>query len=72
MRTPDATRNPETMTADERRAEVACILARGLVRAVRDARARVPQSAGISTEPAVTRLDSPAELRLSVAPRPHG
>jgi hypothetical protein len=30
--------NPETMTADERRAEVAGLLARGLLRAVRDAR----------------------------------
>lgn len=30
----DTTRNPDTMTADERRDEVAGILARGLVRAL--------------------------------------
>jgi len=33
-----STRNPESMTADERRQEVASILARGLLRRVRTAK----------------------------------
>jgi hypothetical protein len=72
MPTHDATRDPDTMTAAERRAEAASIFARGMVRAVREARARTAQSAEIQPEPAPPRLDSPAELRLSVAPRPRG
>lgn len=72
MPTPNATRDPDSMTADDRRAEVASILARGLVRAVRDTRAHVAQSAAIPSELAAAGLDLPAELRLSVAPRPSG
>jgi hypothetical protein len=67
-----ATRDPETMTADERRAEVATILARGLARAIRQARARTAQSAEIPPVLAANGLDLPADLRLSVAPRPGG
>lgn len=68
----DATRDPYAMTADARRVEVAGILARGLVRTVREARARVAKSAGIAPDPGAERLDSGAELRLSVAARPRG
>ena len=39
-----STRDPETMTADERRREVAALLARGLLRRVRAARTMVPTS----------------------------
>ncbi len=66
----DATRDPYTITADARRVEVAGILARGLVRTVREARARVAKSAGIATGPGAVPVDSAAELRLSVAPDP--
>lgn len=72
MPTQDATRNPDSMTADERCAEVAATLARGLLRAVREARARATQSAPFLPRGGAPRLDSPAELRLSVAPRPRG
>lgn len=69
---PVATRDPDSMTADARRAESAGILARGLVRAVREARARAAKSAGIAPGPGAGPLDSGAELRLSVAARPRG
>lgn len=71
-RVPESTRDPETMTADERRAEVAATLACGLLRAVRETRARISQSAQIPARGGAACLDSPAEVRLSVAPRPHG
>lgn len=72
MPTSDATRDPDTMTAAARRSEVAGILARGLVRTVREARTRAAKSAGIAPDPGAGPLDSGAELRLSVAPRPRG
>lgn len=71
-RVPDHARDPDSMTSAERRGEAAAILARGLVRAVRDLRARAAQSTGIQPIPGTKRLDSPADLRLSVAPRPRG
>ncbi len=55
MPTCDAIRHPDTMTADERRAEVACVLARGLVRAVHDSRARTAQSTDFHADPPPTR-----------------
>ena len=61
----DSTRDPETMTIGERRAEVASMLARGMVRAVCDARARAPHSAGIPAEPAPSGLD-PAPARSTL------
>lgn len=64
----DSTRDPESMTEAERRDEVARILARGLVRAVAEARA----SARIRPDLAPTCLDLPGDPRLSVAPRPGG
>lgn len=59
-----STRDPETMTADERGDEVASILARGVVRAVREA-------AAYGDSPA-TCLDLSGDSSLTVAPRPRG
>lgn len=56
--------DPESMTADERADEIASLLARGLVRAVRDQR-------GAGDSPA-TCLDLSGDLSLTVAPRPRG
>lgn len=67
--------NPESMTADERRAEVAGLLARGLLRAVRDARSRTSSASekvSESGESSETCLDSSGDLPLSVAQRPTG
>jgi len=67
-----STSDPSTMTADQRRREVAAILARGLLRQVTLARATGcgdPQE--VSHKPPI-RLDLPAKTRLSVAPRPNG
>ncbi len=63
-----STTDPETITAEERRLEVAGILARGLLRRVRMGKqATSPSRKTIST---VSRncLDVSAETRLSVAP----
>ena len=65
-------RDPESMTSDERRREVAGILAQGLVRCVRASRAGDSAPTAASTEDAQDPLDLPAEMRLSVAPRPAG
>ena len=68
----NSTRDPESMTADERRLEVACILASGLLRRIRPAKAvRLPPREMNSNQPR-NRLDDLAETRLSVAPRPAG
>jgi len=76
----DATRNPESMTATERRAKIASILALGVVRAARQARqAESSRHSGTSPraehgpEPSASSgLDLCADLPLSVAPRPAG
>jgi len=65
----DKTLDPDTMSAEERRAEVASILARGLVRATR-VRRGAPSPDGPPSDSA--SLAIPGELRLSVAPRPGG
>jgi hypothetical protein len=62
--------NLETMTADERRAEVAGLLARGLLRAIRNARARTSSAGEKVSESGETCLDSSGDLPLSVARRP--
>ncbi|MFP4217201.1 MAG: hypothetical protein ACLFVH_14885 [Phycisphaerae bacterium] len=62
------TRDPETMTIEERQQEVASILARGLLRRVRPARAAVPNAGEKPAEGSPDRLDLPAKTRLSVAP----
>jgi hypothetical protein len=68
----DTTRNPEAMTVAERRAEVASILARGLVRSARLARLRTSFAAQKVSEVGETGLDLPGDLPLSVAQRPGG
>lgn len=67
-----ATADPETMTADERRLEVAGILAGGLLRRVLAARAAMSPAGQIVAEIPEKRLDVPAESRLSVAQWPGG
>lgn len=67
----DTTRNPDTMTADERRDEVAGILARGLVRAL-----EAKHTADIGDRENLDNLDEhgetclelPGDQGLSVAP----
>jgi len=67
-----STANPESMTAEERRLEVASILASGLLRRVRMARtAELPPRKTVSKS-SRNRLEVPSETRLSVAPRPAG
>ena len=59
-----STRNPDTMTEPERRSEIASLLARALVRRVRQVRAESSTSK--------EALDLSSESRLSVAERPAG
>ena len=68
----DTTRNPETMTVAERRAEVASILARGLVRSARLARSGTSLALQKVSEAGESGLDLPGDLPLSVAQRPAG
>jgi len=65
-------RDPDSMTSDERRREVAGILAQGLLRCVRASRAGDSATPEASAEVPQNPLDLPAETRLSVAPRPAG
>lgn len=67
-----ATRDPDSMTEPERRSEVERILARGLVRAVRLARARTSPPRADLAEVSPTCLELSADPGLSVAPRPAG
>jgi len=71
-RTIDTTRNPESMTVAERRAEIAHILARGLIRVVRNARSGTSLTVQKVSESGGSGLDLPADSPLSVAPRPSG
>ncbi len=59
-----STRDPERMTAEERTDEVASLLARGVVRALQEARPREDSPA--------TCLDLSGKTSLTVAPRPRG
>lgn len=68
----DSTRNPETMTVAERRGEVARILARGLVRSVRNAKSGTSLAVQKVSESGDSGLDLPTDSPLSVAPRPAG
>lgn len=68
----DTTRNPESMTANERRAEIASIMARGVVRAVRRARLGTSSASEPGPDSSDRGLDLCADLPLSVAPRPAG
>ena len=67
-----STRNPESMTADERRQEVAAILAGGLLRYLRAARSAQSPPPETSSEARRNGLDVRSETRLSVAQRPAG
>lgn len=67
-----STTDPESMTSDERRLEVADILARGVLR-----RARMGQTAAMPPRKRISKisgngLEVSSETRLSVAPRPGG
>ena len=66
------TRDPETMTADERRQEVASILATGLLRRVRTPKTVASDAAPDSPPKSQIGLDLPSETRLSVAQQPVG
>jgi len=66
------TTDPESMTAEARRLEVASILARGVLRRVRLAKVADPATGQKVSKKPRNGLDLPAETRLSVAPRPAG
>lgn len=66
------TQNPETMTPAERDAEVASILARGLVRCVHAERSRSTRDASDLAESDGGRLELPQHADLSVSARPRG
>jgi len=65
-------RNPDHMTAAERRDEIASILAASMLRAVRNARRSESADSIDSAETGPSRLDLCANSPLSVAPRPAG
>ncbi len=67
-----STTDPESMTAEERRLEVAGILARGVLRRIRMAKTAASGPHQTVSESPRKRLDVPVETRLSVAPRPAG
>lgn len=63
-----STRDPETMTTEERQQEVASILARGLLRRIRPSKLVEPEGRNKSAEGSPAGLDLLAKTRLSVAP----
>ena len=67
-----STTNPETMTTNERRLEVAGILARGLLQRVRMSEKSELSPGKKVSETSQNDLAVPAKTRLSVAPRPGG
>ena len=67
-----STADPESMTAEQRRLEVANILACGLLRRVRMAETAESPPRKTASETSQNRLEVPVETRLSVAPRPAG
>lgn len=67
-----ATHDPETMTADEHRQEVASILAAGLLRRVRTSRTAASDAAPESSPKSQIDLDLSSKTRLSVAQQPVG
>lgn len=64
--------DPESMTAEERRREVAAILAKGLLRRLRAAEPAASSPAKRVSKGSKTGLELSAETRLSVAQRPDG
>lgn len=70
-----SSKNPDSMTPSEREAEIASILARGVVRAVRAERARTGGTTRAIDEHARSLgdgLELSPEAALSVATRPAG
>lgn len=65
-------RNPDHMTTEERRREVAGILAAGVLRAIRQSRRRGGQGSDDLPDSRDSRLELGANSPLSVAPRPAG
>ncbi len=65
-------RNPDNMTAGERRGEIAGILACGMLRSIRDARRRATANRANTPDSDDSRLDLSANSPLSVAPRSAG
>ncbi|MCL4199589.1 MAG: hypothetical protein KJZ69_19000 [Phycisphaerales bacterium] len=64
--------DPVTISAAERRAEVACILACGLIRYVRAARARTSSPPAKSADSSDIALELGEPSRLTVVNRPRG
>jgi len=67
-----STTDPESMTAEERRREVAAILANGLLRRLRAADPAASSPAKTVSKGSKTGLEPSTATRLSVAPRPGG
>ncbi len=67
-----STTDPESMTAEERRREVAAILASGLLRRLRTAKSAASPPGRKTSKERRTGLEVSLETRLSVAPRPAG
>ena len=65
-------RNLDHMTPEERRREIASILAAGVLRAVRQSRRRGDADSGDLPDSRDSRLELGADSPLSVAPRPAG
>lgn len=65
-------RNPDNMTADERRTEIASILACGMLRSINDARYCNSTNPGNPPDYDDSGLDLSTNSPLSVAPRPAG
>lgn len=65
-------RNPDHMTAEERRREIAGILAAGVLRAVRQSRRRGDGDSDDLPDSRDSRLELGADSPLSVAPRSAG
>jgi len=61
------TTNPESMKTEERNAEIASILALGLVRAVRSMRSRVSLSPKEVSDSSLDGLEDPEDAGLSVS-----
>ena len=66
------TQNPETMTPEERDAEVASIFARGLARTIHAERSRSTRDSSDLAESDADRLELPQHADLSVSARPRG
>ena len=65
-------RNPDHMTTDERRREIAGILAAAVLRAVRQSRRRGDADSDDLPDSCDSRLELGADSPLSMAPRPAG